>query len=173
MRLPGLGPKAVLKLRAELGIASLDDLRAAIAAHKLRDLRGFGARSEEKLAQAIERLGLGGAERRTPIAAALPVAERIVAELVEVPGVVRAAFCGSLRRYAETIGDVDIVVAADRPSPAGRLGGALVAVLGRGTQAAGHAPGSAITCGLSRPTAGASMMYFTGSKPTHQAAHRQ
>ena len=67
MRLPGLGPKAVLKLRAELGIASLDDLRAAIAAHKLRDLRGFGARSEEKLAQAIERLGLGGAERRTPI----------------------------------------------------------------------------------------------------------
>jgi DNA polymerase (family 10) len=170
MRLPGLGPKAVLRLRAELGIESLDDLRAAIAARKLRDLRGFGARTEEKLARSIERLGLGGAERRTPIASALPVAERVVAELVEVPGVVRAAFCGSLRRYAETIGDVDIVVAADRAEPAMDRLVALPMidrVLGRGDTKASVVTrkGLQIDLRVVRPhQLGAAMMYFTGSK---------
>jgi DNA polymerase (family X) len=110
--IPGVGPKAVKKLRAELGIESVADLKKAIAEEKIRTLSGFGKKSEEKMAKAIERLGLDGKERRTPIAKALPIARRLVAELEEMPGVVRARYCGSLRRFRETIGDLDIVVAS-------------------------------------------------------------
>ena len=56
LRIQGLGPKALRKLRAELGVASLDELRRALDEHKVRDLEGFGAKSEEKLARALERL---------------------------------------------------------------------------------------------------------------------
>ena len=77
--------------------------------------RGFGAKSEEKLAQALARLDAEGPVDRTPISVALPLATRIVERLREVPGVTHASYCGSLRRFSETIGDVDIVVAASEP----------------------------------------------------------
>jgi DNA polymerase (family 10) len=112
MRIQGLGPKAIKKLRSELGVESLDDLRKVLAEHKLRALKGFGAKSEEKLAQSIARLDAGGDIERTPISVALPLARRVVARLLEVPGVSHASYCGSLRRFMETIGDVDVVVAA-------------------------------------------------------------
>ena len=102
LRIPGLGPKAVKKLRAELRIESVDDLRHALAGHKLRELPGFGAKSEEKLAQALARLDEQGDVGRTPISVALPLANRIVAHLREVKGVRHAEFCGSLRRFSET-----------------------------------------------------------------------
>src|ERR1700735_853033 len=56
LKIQGLGPKAVAKLRSELGVQSLDDLRKALADHKVRDLKGFGAKSEEKFIQAIARM---------------------------------------------------------------------------------------------------------------------
>src|SRR5882724_3385423 len=87
LRIQGLGPKALAKLRAELGVASIDDLRRALAEHAVRDLAGFGAKSEEKLARAIQRLDAQGEVGRTPISVALPLANRIVARLREVPGV--------------------------------------------------------------------------------------
>lgn len=111
LKIQGLGPKAVKRLRAELGVASVDDLRTALAAQKLRALKGFGAKSEEKLKDALARLDAQGHVGRTPISVALPLAERIVARLKEVPGVTHASFCGSLRRFVETVGDIDIVVA--------------------------------------------------------------
>ena len=64
--------------------------------------------------QALARLEEQGALDRTPISVALPLAERIVARMLEVPGVTHASYCGSLRRFSETIGDVDVVVAATR-----------------------------------------------------------
>src|SRR5260370_10549853 len=70
LRLQGLGPKALKRLRSELHINSIDDLRAAIDSHALRTLRGFGQKSEENLARAIARLDAQGAVGRTPIAAA-------------------------------------------------------------------------------------------------------
>src|SRR5688572_771872 len=105
LQIPGLGPKAVTRLRSELGVQSLDDLRLALAERRVRELRGFGAKSEEKLQVAIARLDAQGELSRTPISIALPHAERIVAHLVAVPGVERAVYCGSLRRFSETIGD--------------------------------------------------------------------
>ena len=91
---------------------SLDDLRRAIAEHRLRALKGFGAKSEQRLEDAIARLERDGALTRTPISIALPLARRIAAEIARVPGVTYAAHCGSLRRFSETVGDIDIVVAA-------------------------------------------------------------
>src|SRR5919109_4700400 len=117
LRIQGLGPKALAKLRADLGVQSIDDLRTALAEHRVRDLPGFGAKSEEKLARAIQRLDAQGEVGRTPISVALPLATRIVARLREVPGVSHASYCGSLRRFAETIGDIDLVVTASNPAP--------------------------------------------------------
>src|SRR5213078_698433 len=117
LRIQGLGPKALQRLRAELGVQSIDDLRRVLAEHKLRGLKGFGPKSEDNLAQSLARLEEQGAVARTPISVALPLATRIVARLAEVPGVTFASTCGSLRRFAETIGDVDVLVAAAAPEP--------------------------------------------------------
>jgi DNA polymerase (family 10) len=171
LRIPGLGPKAVKKLRAELRIESVDDLRHALAGHKLRELPGFGAKSEDKLAQALARLDEQGDVGRTPISVALPLATRIVAELRSVPGVVHAEYCGSLRRFAETIGDVDIVVAASDPEPVmDALTGmtALVDhVIGRGAAKTSIVTrrGTQVDLRVVAPhQLGAALLYFTGSK---------
>jgi DNA polymerase (family 10) len=108
-RVPGVGPKTALALRDHLRVRSIDDLRAALDAQAVRTLPGMGAKSEENIARAIARLGLGGKERRTPIADALRVAGDVAAALASVPGVSRAEAMGSLRRFRETIGDVDVV----------------------------------------------------------------
>ena len=115
LKIPGLGPKTLKILRAELGIENLDDLKAAIDRQALRDLPGLGRTTEEKIARSIERLGLHGKDRRTPIAEAMPVAAGLAAELAAIPGVEPTrSRPGRLRRLAETIGDIDIVVAASR-----------------------------------------------------------
>ncbi|MBT8216641.1 MAG: DNA polymerase/3'-5' exonuclease PolX, partial [Acidimicrobiia bacterium] len=114
-RIPGLGPKTLLMLRDQLDINDLDDLQAALAAEKLRDLPGLGQKSEEKIAHAIERLGLHGKDTRTPIVEALPLARSIIAELQELPAVKAVDYCGSLRRFRQDIGDIDILVSSTKP----------------------------------------------------------
>jgi DNA polymerase (family 10) len=170
LRVQGIGPKAVSRLRAELGIGSLDDLRRALAEHKVKDLKGFGAKSEEKLAQALARFDAQGPVDRTPISVALPLAQRLVARMLEVPGVVYASWCGSLRRFRETIGDVDIVVASDAPAPVME---ALVSmplveqVLVRGNDKTSVVTRRGTQIDLRVVAAhqlGAALLYFTGSK---------
>jgi DNA polymerase (family X) len=170
LRVQGLGPKALAKLRAELGVASLDDLRRALAEHRVRALAGFGAKSEEKLAQALARLDAQGAVGRTPISVALPLATRIVERLRELPGVTHAEICGSLRRFSETVGDVDIVVVASDPVP---VMDALVSmsvverVLGRGeskTSIVTHRGTQVDLRVVAERQLGAALLYFTGSK---------
>ncbi|WP_394820709.1 DNA polymerase/3'-5' exonuclease PolX [Pendulispora albinea] len=111
LRIQGLGPKAVKRLRAELDVQSIDDLRAALTAQKLRALKGFGEKSEQKLAESLARLDQQGTVGRTPISVALPLANKIVERMLNLPGVTHASYCGSLRRFSETVGDIDIVVA--------------------------------------------------------------
>jgi len=170
LRIPGLGPKALARLRAELGVASLDDLRRALAEHRLRSLAGFGARSEEKLANAIARLDAEGAATRTPISVALPLATRMVERLRAVPGVTHAEICGSLRRFAETIGDVDLVVAASDPAPVMEAfvsQNVVERVLARGGSKASLLTHRGTQVDLRVVAAhqlGAALLYFTGSK---------
>ena len=115
-RIPGVGPRTAVLLLHELGVRNVDDLRAAIADERVRELPGLGAKSEEKMARSIERLGLHGKDRRTPIIQALPVARDCSAHLAGLDGVTDVQVCGSLRRFSETVGDVDIVVASEQPA---------------------------------------------------------
>jgi len=170
LRIQGLGPKAVKRLRTELGVESIDDLRAALTEHRLRGLSGFGAKSEDKLAQSLARLEEQGSVDRTPISVALPLATRIVAHLLEVPGVTHASYCGSLRRFTETIGDVDVVVAASDAAPVME---ALVSmsvvdrVLGRGPAKTSIVTRRGTQVDLRVVEAhqlGAALLYFTGAK---------
>lgn len=177
-RIPGLGPKTLTLIRSELGVESLEDLKAAIAAERLRDLPGLGKTSEEKIARAIERLGLHGKDRRTPIVEALPLARRLAAELAELEGVTAAAYCGSLRRFADTIGDVDIVVATTRPQPVmDRVAGHRLAteVVGHGDTKTSILTRSGLQVDVRAVTPeqfGSAILYFTGSK-AHNIALRQ
>jgi DNA polymerase (family 10) len=170
LRLPGLGPKAVNRLRAELGVESIDALREAIASHRIRALKGFGDKSEDKLAHALTRLEAQGSLGRTPISVALPLAERVVARLLEVPGVSHASYCGSLRRFSETIGDVDVVVAAtDAPAVMEALVSMSVVdrVLARGDSKTSVVTRRGTQIDLrvvADKQLGAARLYFTGSK---------
>jgi DNA polymerase (family X) len=170
LRIQGLGPKALKRLRAELGVQSLDDLRRVLVEQKLRGLAGFGQKSEEKLAQALARLEAQGPMERTPISVALPLAERIVAQMRELPGVTHASTCGSLRRFSEPVGDVDIMVAA---VAAGPVMEALVSmsfvdrVLGRGESKTSVVTRRGTQVDLrvvAEKQLGAALLYFTGSK---------
>jgi DNA polymerase (family 10) len=172
LRIQGLGPKAVQRLRTELGVQTLADLKTALAEKKLRPLKGFGEKSEEKIATAVKRLEEQGSLDRTPISIALPLAERIVARMLEIPGVQHASYCGSLRRFSETVGDVDIVVGAEAEiAPAVMetfVGLSMVDhVLGRGTSKTSVVTrrGTQIDLRVVTPhQLGAARLYFTGSK---------
>lgn len=116
LKVDGLGPKRVKQVYETLGIATLADLNTAASEGKLRGLPGLGAKSEAKLVQAIEALARHG-DGRTPIGEAWPLAHEILAELEQLPGVLKTAVAGSLRRMKESIGDVDLLVAADEAAP--------------------------------------------------------
>ncbi len=170
LRIQGLGPKALRKLRAELGVESIDDLRRALAAHALRGLQGFGARSEQKLAEALARLDAQGRVERTPISIALPLALRIVERMRELPGVTQASFCGSLRRFCETVGDIDVVVAADAPGPVMEAFVSMsqverVLVRGESKTSVVSRRGTQVDLRVvAEHQLGAALVYFTGSK---------
>jgi len=177
-RIPGIGPKTLLLMRSELNIEDVEGLQAALAAEQIRTLPRMGEKSEAKIAKAIERLGLSGKDRRTPIADALPLAERLVAAIEEMPSVTKVAFCGSLRRMSETIGDIDITVAAtDAPAVmAGVLQRSEVhdVVVSGETKTSFLTPaGLQVDVRVVAPVAfGAATLYFTGSK-AHNIELRQ
>jgi DNA polymerase (family 10) len=178
LKIPGLGPKTLKTLRAELNIQNLEDLKSAIEREALRGLPGLGKTTEEKIAKSIERLGMHGKDRRTPIADALPLAEGLAAELEAVPGVAAVAWCGSLRRFAETIGDVDLVVsavAADEVMKAVVRHPMVKEVVGSGgtkTSVLTHAEMQVDVRVVTAEQYGAALVYFTGSK-SHNVALRQ
>lgn len=114
-KIPGVGPKTLKAMRDKLGVQNLDDLKRAIDEEQIRTLPRMGEASEAKIGHAIERLGLGGKDARTPVAEAMGIAERLVERIQAHQAVVDAQYCGSLRRMAETIGDIDITVASKSP----------------------------------------------------------
>ncbi len=107
LRIPGMGPKTVALAHNELGVASIDDLKAAVDDGRLAELPGLGKKSVEKIAAGIEFLAASGG--RTRLGVALPIAEDLLEQVREIDGVQAASLAGSIRRGAETIGDVDIL----------------------------------------------------------------
>ncbi len=170
-RVPGLGPKRALQLNRDLGVQSVDDLAAAIKAGRLDGLAGFGAKSEERVAAGIE-VYRQGRER-----VLLDVALRTATEMVDAltPLSERCAYAGSLRRWRETIGDIDILAAAGDSAP-------LMAAFAAGHDVVASGPtkttvriASGLTADLRvvpRDAWGAALQYFTGSA-AHNVAIRQ
>lgn len=116
LRVEGIGPKRVKQIHDILKITTIDELAAAAKEGKLRDLPGMGAKSEAKILAGIEALSRHG-DDRVPLGVAWPIAQQMLAELSQVPGVTQFAVGGSLRRMRDTIGDIDLLVAADSPDP--------------------------------------------------------
>ena len=103
LRLPGVGPKTAARIWTQLGITSLDGLKAAAETGRLRDLSGMGAKSEEKILKALE-AGVGEApEERRLLATALPAVRRVVAALEAHPAAIAVSEAGSVRRRRETV----------------------------------------------------------------------
>jgi DNA polymerase (family X) len=113
--IPGLGAKTVRRLHDELGIATLDDLRTAIAEQKVRGLKGLGPKAEENIAAQLEKLGDEGPSERVLLSDALPIAERLLEVLREHPGSKAVDVAGSARRLAETCKDIDLIATASDP----------------------------------------------------------
>jgi DNA polymerase (family X) len=116
MHLPGFGPKRARRLHDELGIDSLDALRAACERHELRGLRGFGPKVEEKLLEALAEGADGRPAPRVLLSRALPIAEQIVGALRSHPGAERVEVAGSLRRRADSVKDLDVIATATDPA---------------------------------------------------------
>lgn len=116
LRVEGLGPKRVKQIYETLGLTTLAELTDAARAGRLQELPGMGAKSEARILAAIESLARHGSDR-TPLGVAWPIAQEILALLQAVPGVSKTAVAGSLRRMKESIGDVDLLVAAADPAP--------------------------------------------------------
>ncbi|MEX0836288.1 MAG: DNA polymerase/3'-5' exonuclease PolX [Nitriliruptor sp.] len=178
LKVPGLGPKGVELLSSELGVIDLDGLRAALADGRVAALPGMGEKTADNLREAVERSGLGSKEQRVPLVDALPIAERIVDRLREVPGVVDAAYAGSARRYRDDVGDLDVLVASDDPAPVTEAFVSLPDVartVGSGdtkTSIATH-DGLQVDLRVVPPESfGAALVYFTGSK-AHNIRLRQ
>jgi DNA polymerase (family X) len=175
-RVPGLGPKRALQLNRALGVESVDELAAAIKAGRLDGLAGFGAKSEERIARGIEVYRQG--RERVMLDVASRTASMMVAALSAVPGCQRCAYAGSLRRMRETIGDVDILAAADDSAP---LMAALIAqpevaaviVSGPTKTSIRTTAGLQVDLRVVQLDAwGAALQYFTGSQ-AHNVAVRQ
>ena len=86
-RIPGLGPKTLIRLREELGIESVADLSAAVASGAVASLSGLGEKFASRMSTGIERIEEAGKQSRVPLSRALPLAEAIVAEVGELAGV--------------------------------------------------------------------------------------
>jgi DNA polymerase (family 10) len=177
-KIPGLGPKTLLAIRSQLGVEDLEGLKKAIEEERLRELPGLGEKSEEKIKKAIERLGLHGKDRRTPLVEVFGFAHSLAARISSIPGVSDAVPCGSLRRFSETVGDVDIVVATTDSPEVHRT------VLGYPEVAEVVGSGETKTSFLTREglqvdvrtvapaQLGSALLYFTGSK-AHNIQLRQ
>ena len=112
LALPGIGPQRARALHKALNIQNLSDLRHALASHQVRKVAGFGAKSEARLQQALDQTTLRPS--RIPRHIARQYGEAITHYLTSLPGVTQVTLAGSYRRGCETVGDLDIVMCADR-----------------------------------------------------------
>lgn len=109
MRIPGIGPKTARRIFADLGLQTIEDVRSAALEQRIRELPGLGAKTEVAILE-----GLSSSvppPRRRSVARMRPLADRIVEQLRTCPAVEHCDVAGSLRRYAETAKDIDLVAA--------------------------------------------------------------
>jgi len=176
-KVPGLGPKRALQLSKDLGIATVSDLQAAVTEGKLRNIPGFGPKSEERILRGLAVMTTD----RVLLNVALGTATDMVSALRHTAGQVE--YAGSLRRWRETIGDIDILATADDDAHATRImetfrslsdeivvSGPTKTSIRAATSAGG---GLQVDLRVVKPDCyGAALQYFTGSQ-AHNVAVRQ
>jgi DNA polymerase (family 10) len=176
LKIQGLGPKRVSALYHELKIESLAALKEAAEAGRIQALPGFGAKTEQHIREAAEALSQRPA--RVSIAMARPPVEALSHYLQQVPGVIEVAVAGSFRRCKETVGDIDILVTAEKDSPVMErfVGHEDVGqVLAQGSTKSSILLRSGLQVDLRRvaqESFGAALQYFTGSQAHNIAVRR-
>lgn len=109
--IPGLGPKRIKLMADELGVDSVARLKEVAEANEIAPMKGFGAKSQQRILDGIDLLSRFRARRRLDIG--LRYGEAFQRKIAALPGVYRATLAGSARRRKDTIGDLDVVVAVD------------------------------------------------------------
>ena len=176
LNIPGLGPKRVKALYGELNIQTLEQLYRTAREGHIRDLSGFGEKTEQHILQAVEAHVTEA--RRFKLATAAQYAESLAAYLRKVSGVEQVVVAGSYRRQRETVGDLDLLVTAAAGSPVMERFAGYDEV--RDVLSSGPTRGSVnLRCGLqvdirvvAPESFGAALCYFTGSK-VHNIALRR
>lgn len=176
LKIPGLGPKRVKALYHDLDVQTIEQLHRAARDGRIRELPGFGEKTENNILQAIE--AHANQAQRFKLAVAAQYAEALEKFLAAIPGVARITVAGSYRRMRETVGDLDIVAAASVSSPVAQRFTAYDEVAG--ILSAGSTRVSVILkCGLQvylrvvkEECYGAALHYFTGSKAHNIAIRR-
>jgi DNA polymerase (family X) len=113
LQVPNLGGKKIAKLYSELGVTNIASLKEACTSGKVRELAGFGAKTEEKILTSLA--DIGKRPDRLPIAYMLPIAENIEGQLEKMKHIDKYSRAGSLRRYRETIKDLDFIISSKNP----------------------------------------------------------
>ncbi len=176
-RIEGLGPKRAKALYRALRIRSLEDLQRAARSGRIREIKGFGARTEQLIGQRAARIA--STERRIRLADAEDIAGPLVEHLRSVDGIKTVEVAGSYRRRRDTVGDLDVLVSASR-----NAAGVMDAFVGYEDVAEVVAKGSTrgtvrlrngvqVDLRVVAPASfGAALFYFTGSK-AHNIAVRK
>jgi len=113
LTIPGIGPKTANKLSSGLGISSVDELEQSIKEGRVANVFRLGEKTADNILHQIQ--AMRRKDQRIPIGEALPIVEEIIAPLSSIPGVRNITTAGSLRRFRETVGDIDLMGTADNP----------------------------------------------------------
>lgn len=168
LRVEGLGPKKAATLFKELQVSSLEMLKAAAESGAVAKLKGFGEKTANKILEGLKTVELVG--RRVSLAEAKPDADAILADLKRLPEVRDAEIAGSFRRRRESVGDLDLLVAAaDSTAPMDALAAhpLVEKVMARGDTKQSVRLKSGLQMDLRvvpEESYGAALQYFTGSK---------
>ena len=178
-RLPGLGPKRARLLYDELGIDSLEALRAAAEGERLRGVKGFGPKAETNILEGLAAVEAGDvAEERSVLSRGLAVAEPLLAALRDNPAADRVALAGSARRWTDSVKDLDLIATAHDPEALANAAASLPTV----AAASGVGPAGArlttytgmkVDLRIVAPEQfGNLLQHFTGSKQHNEALRR-
>jgi len=168
MQIPGIGPKRAMQFAQELSVHTVADLQAALDSGQVAALPRLGDKAAAALRAELQRIETRS--QRIPLAIALPAAEEVIRQLQQCPAVESIAPAGSIRRWKETTGDIDILVASTRPAEVMAAFTALPLV--KQVLGAGDTRASIVTVAdvqidlrvVPPESIGAALQYFTGSK---------
>jgi DNA polymerase (family X) len=168
MQIPGIGPKRAMQFAQELNVKTVADLQLALDTGQIAALPRLGDKVAEALRLELQRID--SRSQRLPLAIALPAAEEVIRQLQACSAVESITAAGSIRRWRETTGDIDILVSSTRPDEVIRAFTALPVVkqvLGAGDTRASIINVADVQIDLrvvAPESIGAALQYFTGSK---------